>query len=224
MLRGQEDRDPFARAARGHGAKPEVGHARGARDIALRALFEGLRSALHLGHRDAGGEFVEDLLLVLRLRDPEPRGEVADGALRVPAMRGEEPAKVPPLPGEIREEVVEGLRVGAQHQARERRAERGLARRVVEHAVARAVEQRAGLVVVGDREAHAHARLDGEAAQQRLAEGMDGLDAHAARRVDRGGEEAARARLEFRVDRDAVSREVGEVGAQLLAGHRRPRA
>ncbi len=164
VLRGEEDREPLVPAARGMGAMAKAGQDPRALDVGLRALRERLRGSLHVADGDGRDEVVEDRRLVGGLVD------AGDGALGIAAMRGEQAAQVPALAGQRPEKVVEGLGVGAQHEAREGRAKRRFARRVVEHAVARHGEQRAGLVVVGDREADAHACLDREAAQQRFAE------------------------------------------------------
>ena len=63
--------------------------------------------------------------------------------------------------------------------------------RVGQHVVGLDREGLAGLVLVEDDEAGRHVRLEGEHVQQPLAEGVQGLDLEAARRLDRAGEEAA---------------------------------
>ena len=72
--------------------------------------------------------------------------------------------------------------------ARQRRERRRAARgQRVEHLGA----QRAGLPVVEDAELRRHPGLEREAAQQRLAEGVDRLDLQPAGRLQRAGEEGA---------------------------------
>ena len=74
-------------------------------------------------------------------------------------------------------DLTEAARSGARKQALARLGEHGLLG-----------------MAVHDGKMRAHPRLDGKAFQQRLAEAVQRLDADAVRRVEHGGEQAARPR------------------------------
>ena len=79
-----------------------------------------------------------------------------------------------------------------------------------------------GPAVLEHAELRRHAGLEREAAQQRLAEGVDGLDAQAARRLERAGEERAGAGEPIGRDRLAGLAELAQRRAELGVVEHRP--
>ena len=101
------------------------------------------------------------------------------------------------------------------------------ARRVASISVAvdRLAAQRARRLVVEDREARRHARLERKALQQALAEGVDGLHLEAAGRLDRAREQRARALAARRGAGSRPSSFVSDLspGRRFGSGHPRRR-
>ena len=89
-----------------------------------------------------------------------------------------------------------------------------------QYAVARPVQQGALIAFLDDLEMGRHPGLQREAFQHGLAEGMDGLDAHAARHVQAGREQGARAPYLVLVRRP--SGHLAQVLAQVGIAHQRP--
>ncbi len=92
--------------------------------------------------------------------------------------------------------------------------------RAGEDGVAGCCQQLVGGALVHHVELRGEVRFQGEAAQQRLAEGVDGLDLHAAGAVHHLGEQPAGAGPHVGVG--AVAGQVGEVVFQAGVGERRP--
>ena len=90
--------------------------------------------------------------------------------------------------GELRHHLGEALLM----QPRRHQSEVRLVRRAGQHFLARFQQQFAGIAVVHHLEMRGEAGFQRETAQQRLAEGVDGLDPHAARRIEQPGEQPPR--------------------------------
>jgi hypothetical protein len=71
-------------------------------------------------------------------------------------------------------------------------ARRFVGRGLAQHVRGRLRDQLLDLALVEHREARRHVRLERHEMQEALAEGVDGLDLQAARRLDRAREQAAR--------------------------------
>jgi len=91
-----------------------------------------------------------------------------------------------------------------------------------EHRFARGEERLARASLVHHLEMRRDARLDGKAPQQRLAKGVHGVDAHAARRIEHTSKEATRLSACGRVRHLAGERY--EILGERTIGHGRPTA
>ena len=115
------------------------------------------------------------------------------------------------VPGDLEEQRVRVV-------ARKLAGQGGEALRVlVGEPVEDVLAQRLGLAVLEDAELRGGAGLQREAADQRLAEGVDGLDAQAARRLQRAGEEGAGA---CEIRRGALAQRVEGRGERAVGQHR----
>ncbi|MNY24514.1 hypothetical protein D3C86_1582340 [compost metagenome] len=101
----------------------------------------------------------------------------------------------------------------------------GVSQRGAGQFLARGVAEGDGGLVFQHGEARRDARLDGEAAQQLFAEGVDGLDLQPARRLQRAGEQAARLGQAGRVEAGGIAGvQFGQFGGQGGVVHDRPLA
>ncbi len=107
---------------------------------------------------------------------------------------GQRPREARPLRHQFLDEAVE---CGLRHMPRdigERRSQQriGAAPRRFQHRIARLGQRLGGVALVHQLEMRRGPRFEREAAQQRLAEGVDRLDLHAAGRIEDAREEPAR--------------------------------
>ena len=140
-----------------------------------------------------GTGLLDQLLPSLAFGDAERRAD-RRGQAREAAAGAQEPDEPAALPDQLGHELGEALLldVGGHHVDRRRQvlAPVGLRRR--QDLLARGVQHLRRRTLVQDLEVRRHPRLERKAAEQRLTEGVDGLDPHAARRVQDLGEEPAR--------------------------------
>ena len=117
-------------------------------------------------------------------------GGARDRRVARPSVPGEERAEPGPAFLEPRQLADESLRRQQGGRGLERRRDIGRRRR--EHGLARLVQREAGIGVLEQAEMRGERGLEREAAEQGLAEGVDGADPHAARQVEHAGEQGAR--------------------------------
>jgi hypothetical protein len=141
-------------------------------------------------------------------------------AVRAVADRGE---SRPPARGQHGgDRFAEPAGIGQRREPRHRLLARRGQRRLGERGLACLFEQPLRLGFLNQRELRHDARLQREAAQQALAEGVDGGNLHPAWQVKHAREQRARARARGRVG--VRAREVGDLGIERLVRQRRPGA
>ena len=149
----------------------------------------------------AGGG--EDRVLAGAVGDAKTIGERGGEAVGAAVERADEAGA---LQRQLADEQIEAALGDVPRHLGEGLGQRRIAAaRRGQHRLARRGQRLGGAALVHHLEMRRDAGLDREAAQQRLAEGVDGLDAHAAGRVEHAGEELART-----LQRVAIGHRAGE--------------
>ncbi len=145
----------------------------------IRRTAQSLRIARNIGHR-----FSQDGLARLLRADAELAAQRSADRRHLGAL--DQPLEARAAAEQLFHQVVEAALQHARDHGVERLAQRRVAGGAggVQHLVARLAQQGGGISLLDQAEMRRDLRLQREAPQQRLAEGMDGHDLHAARRVE----------------------------------------
>ncbi len=148
--------------------------------LAQSRFVEGRRPAAFRQHRR----------LRRRLRHAQHRRDPRQQPVQ-PARLVDHAGQPPAPPQQVAQQVEEGILADMARHFGDGGRQPGIVAGCGQRLLEDAGQQLARSRLVGDREMRRHSGLDREAGEERLAEGVDGLDAHPARRVEDAGEEAS---------------------------------